>query len=107
MDLVQYSRLILGLVGVLALLGVCAFLVKRFQLFGYTPTLKGRTDALQIISSLPLDPKRNLLLVGVDKRQYLLLLSPTGEQLLEVPPKEDEKAEPAPLPGPRIDRGRL
>jgi flagellar biogenesis protein FliO len=92
MDLVQYSRLILGLVGVLALLGVCAFLVKRFQLF---------------ISSLPLDPKRNLLLLGVEKRQYLLLLSPTGEQLLEVPPKEDEKEESAPLPGPRIDRGRF
>jgi flagellar biogenesis protein FliO len=82
-------------------------LVKRFQLFGYTPALKGRTDALQIVSSLSLDPKRNLLLVSVEKRQYLLLLSPTGEQILEVPPKEDEKGEPAPLPGPRIDRGRL
>lgn len=70
-----------ALILVLALMGG---LVVLLQTFG--PSVirrrKGGQGELAVRDSMALDPRRRLLVVSWRKKDYLLLLSPQGEQLL-------------------------
>lgn len=43
---------------------------------------KGHKSNLELRDSMAIDPRRRLLVVGWKNKEYLLLLSPQGEQLI-------------------------
>lgn len=92
-----YFRFLLALVFVLALIGACAWLAKRFGLGNRTPMLRGRAARLGIVEIQSLDARRKLVLVRRDDVEHLLVLGPTGETLVESNIR-GHVAPPAPMP---------
>jgi flagellar protein FliO/FliZ len=83
MDFDVYLRFLLALVFVLGLIAALAWAVRRFGLgSGFAP-MKGRSTRLAVLESLMVDPKRRLVLIRRDDREHLLLLSATGETVVE------------------------
>lgn len=79
MEMVDYSRFVGGLAFVVVLMYALAYGVKKL---GLDKKLRGATGAggrLQVADVLFIDPKRKLLLVKADAREYVLLIS--GEQV--------------------------
>lgn len=76
MESADYTRTFLVLAFVMALMWLCALLAKRFgidkKLRGVTGGAAGR---LAVTDVLYVDPKRKLLLVRADAREYVLLVS--------------------------------
>ena len=105
-------RLVTALVFVLALIGLCAWLLRRF---GPSMRLGGRRGRLGLVESIAIDSRRRLLLVRRDKTEHLLLIGGARDLVIEtgittaVPPDshapsavERARAEPsfaAHLPG--------
>jgi flagellar protein FliO/FliZ len=92
-----YLRFLLALVFVLALIGLAAWLARRFGLAGAVPMPRGRRRRLGIVESVALDGKRRLVLVRRDTTEHLLLLGAGPDLVVEtgiVPPPE-ALAEPA------------
>ncbi|MCE9520878.1 MAG: flagellar biosynthetic protein FliO [Alphaproteobacteria bacterium] len=81
-DPTQYLRFAAALIFVLALIGAMAFVARAFG-FLVTPQRKPGERRLSIIEMLSLDPRRRLVLVRRDNKEYLILLSSTGETVLE------------------------
>ena len=77
-----YLQFAAALVFVLALIGLVTVLARRFGLGGHTPTRRGRRR-LALVEVIPLDAKRRLALVRRDDVEHLLVLGPTGEQMVE------------------------
>ncbi len=74
MDNIDYTRFIAGFVFVLALIGAIGWLVKRLQQnnkFMQKNTLKKR---VQIGDRIPIDAKRQLMLIKWDDDEYLIML---------------------------------
>jgi flagellar protein FliO/FliZ len=90
-----YFRFLLALVFVLALIGACAWLAKRFGLGNRLPAVRGRMARLGIVEIQSLDARRKLVLVRRDDVEHLLLLGPTGETVVET----GIRAAPIPLSG--------
>ena len=81
-DPTQYLRFAAALVFVLALIGAAAYALRAFGLV----SLVGRrpTDRrLSIVESLLIDARRRLVIVRRDDKEHLILISPTGETLVE------------------------
>lgn len=79
MEMADYSRFFVGLAFVIGLMYALAYVVKKL---GLDKKLRGATGAggrLQVADVLYIDPKRKLLLVKADAREYVLLVS--GEQV--------------------------
>ena len=99
MDFDSYVRFVLALVFVLGLIGLMAWLAKRF---GMAPRVK-RTSSerrLQIVETAALDGKRRLLLVRRDDTEHLLMLGATGDVVVEsgiVAPVESKTAAGGPV----------
>jgi len=75
----EYSRFFLGLAFVIALMYGLAYVVKKL---GLDKKLRGATGVggrLAVSDVLYLDPKRKLMLVRADAREYVILVS--GEQV--------------------------
>jgi flagellar protein FliO/FliZ len=91
----DYFRFVLALAFVLALIGVLAWLARRFG-FGQTPRLGGQARRLKIVESLPLDARRRLVLVRRDETEHLLLLGGANELTVEsgIRPPADKDAQP-------------
>lgn len=83
MDFDVYLRFLLALVFVLGLIAALAWAVRRFGLGGGFIPMKGRSTRLAVTESLMLDPKRRLVLIRRDDREHLLVLSATGETVVE------------------------
>jgi len=84
MELETYFRFLLVLLFVLGLIGLFAWLARRFGLGGriaQTRTTKERR--LSIVEVQPLDGRRKLVLIRRDTREHLLVLSATGETVVE------------------------
>ena len=77
-----YLQVAAALVFVLALIGLLAVLARRFGLGGHAPARRGRRR-LALVEVIPLDAKRRLALVRRDDVEHLLVLGPTGEQVVE------------------------
>jgi flagellar protein FliO/FliZ len=76
MDIV---RLIGALVFVLALIGLAAWLMRRFG-----PAMRlGRSGRLGLVETIVLDSRRRLVLVRRDNVEHLLLLGATGDLVIE------------------------
>ena len=70
MDLIDYGRFVAALLFVLGLIALTAWLARRFRLGPGGPA--GAARRMAVLETLPLDARRNLL-----------LLSPEGNRLLE------------------------
>ncbi|GGF37194.1 hypothetical protein GCM10011611_49660 [Aliidongia dinghuensis] len=72
-------RLILALVFVLALIGLFAWLLRRFG-----PAMRlGRAGRLALVESIAVDSRRRLLLVRRDQTEHLLLIGGTRDLVIE------------------------
>lgn len=91
MESADYTRTFLVLAFIMGLIWLCAWLAKRFgldkKLRGVTGGAAGR---LAVTDTIYVDPKRKLLLVRADTREYVLLVS--GETVTVIdrlePPKD-------------------
>jgi len=83
MPLDTYFRFLLALVFVLALIGGCAWLAKRFGFGNRLPTIRSRNARLSIVEIQSLDARRKLILVRRDDVEHLLVLGATGETVVE------------------------
>ncbi len=75
METVDYTRFFLSLAFVMALIWACAWLAKRFGLDKKLRGVTAATGRLSVADTLYLDPRRKLLLVRVDAREYAILLN--------------------------------
>ena len=80
MDTIDYLRFLAALAFVLGLIALLAWAARRFRLGHATP---GTARRLAVIETLPLDPRRKLVLARCDQREYLLLLGQDGNRLIE------------------------
>ncbi len=76
-----YFRVIFGLVAVIGLIGVAAFIARKIGL-GTTPSFGGRKRRLAITETLPLDARRRLLIVRCDDREHLIILGAQSETVV-------------------------
>ena len=83
MDLELYSRFLIALVGVLALIGLLTWLARRFGLGGKLVPNKGRERRLSIVEVMALDSRRKLVLVRRDATEHLVLLGPGQDVVVE------------------------
>ncbi|MEE9139577.1 MAG: flagellar biosynthetic protein FliO [Alphaproteobacteria bacterium] len=83
MDVETYIQFLLALVFVLALIGVLAWLTRRFG-FGLIPAAPGRSRRrLSVVETKSIDAKRRLVLIRRDNREHLVLLGPNSETVVE------------------------
>ena len=83
MELEAVMRLAAALAGVLALIALAAFAVRRL---GLVPALSARgkgTRRLSVVESMALDARRTLMIIRRDDREHLVILGPSGETLIE------------------------
>lgn len=92
MDTPDYLRFVAALVFVLALIVTLAWAFRRSGLV--SPIGKGRRLAL--LDSLMLDPRRRMVLVRHDDREFLILLGNSGETLLDARQVESPPTDTAP-----------
>ena len=94
-----YFRFAIALVFVLALIGLLAWLAKRFGFAGaFARPRKSRR--LSVVESLPLDARHRLVLVRRDAVEHLVMLGTGGDSLIEsgiAPPPEPAKPAVVPL----------
>lgn len=81
-DPTQYLRFAAALIFVLALIGAAAFALRAFGFLAQGARKPG-DRRLNIVESLLLDARRRIVIVRRDDKEYLILLSPHGETLLE------------------------
>jgi flagellar protein FliO/FliZ len=86
-----YPRYLVSLVFVIGLIGLFAWLLRRFGPPGAMRTQKQRR--LSIVEILPLDARRRLVLLRRDEAEHLILLGPAQDLVIETgiaaPPKPD------------------
>ena len=79
MGAIDYLRFLAALGFVLGLIGLLAWLAARYRL-GSVPARGARRLAL--VETLPIDPRRKLVLIRCGDREYLLLLGQDGNRLI-------------------------
>ena len=83
MDPMGYLRFVLALGAVLALIGLCGYLLRRFGP-GLGPRVAiGAKRRLVIIEALPLDARHRLVLLRRDGVEHLVVLSNDHSLLVE------------------------
>lgn len=80
---VNILKFLLALIFVLGLIGALTVLARKMGFGHRAPRRRGGTRRLEIIDSMPLDPKRRLVLVRRDDVEHLLLLGGSGENVVE------------------------
>ena len=80
-DPTQYLRYAAAFVFVLALIGALAFAARAFGFLSQQRRPGERR--LRIVESLLVDARRRLVIVRRDDREYLILLSPHGDKILD------------------------
>lgn len=74
MELAEYGRFFLSLAFIIGLIFVCAWVAKKLGLDKKLRGVTAATGRLQVADTLYLDPKRKLVLVRADAREYVILL---------------------------------
>jgi flagellar protein FliO/FliZ len=83
MDFDIYLRFLLALLLVLAIIAGLTWLARRFGLGGSLTPNAGKSPRLSIVEVKTLDPRRKLVLLRRDDREYLVLLGVGQDVLLE------------------------
>jgi len=76
-----YTRFVFALVAILVLLGLFAWLARRFGFAGRTAS--GGKRRLSIVEIAPIDGKRRLVLLRRDRTEHLVLLGPDNAIVVE------------------------
>ncbi len=79
MDSLDYLRFLAALAFVLGLIALLAWLARRYRLGGVAANAARR---LAVVEVLPVDPRRKLVLIRCDDREFLLLLGQDGNRML-------------------------
>ncbi len=79
----QLLRLAMALLFVLALMGGLAMLLKKLGLATNSSIKTTEKRRLRIVESLPLDPRRRLVIVKCDDKEHLVILSTNGETVID------------------------
>ncbi len=80
-DLIKFAA---ALIFVLALMGGLAFILKRIGPgAGSSALLSTGKRRLKILETLPLDARRKAVLLQRDNTAHLVILSPSGETVVE------------------------
>ena len=99
MDFDIYLRFLLALLLVLAIIAGLTWVARRFGLGGQLIPNAGKSPRLSIVEVKTLDPRRKLVLLRRDDREYLVLLGAGQDVLLEGgiqgPPIMASPAEPS------------
>ena len=93
MDFIDILRFLAALFFVLGLIGGLAWAVRHFKLDERFANLAPSTRRLKIIESLPIDPRRRLVIIRRDDVEHLIVLGQTSETVVEsniTPPVENE-----------------
>lgn len=71
---VSWIQVAVAFATVLGLMAGLGFILKFFSLRGWNMAGVRRTRRLEIVESLPIDPRRRLVIARCDGREHLLLL---------------------------------
>ncbi|MBE7638365.1 hypothetical protein GUA87_16020 [Sneathiella sp. P13V-1] len=93
MDLINYSKYIIGLLFVLGLIGLLAYIVRRAGFIPSAERPRLSKKRLGISQMIALDAKRRLVLIRRDDKEHLVILGPNSETVIET----DIQAIPASL----------
>jgi flagellar protein FliO/FliZ len=97
-----YTRFVVALAAIAALLAVFAWLVRRYGAGGRAPAGKRR---LAVVEVAAIDGKRRLVLLRRDDTEHLVLLGPESALLVEsgiAAPSRSEPSFAAPVEGPQL-----
>lgn len=85
MDYQDYLKFLFALIFVLALMGGLAYILKRlgWGQGGISPIGSKSKKRLKIVEILPLDARRKAVIIQRDNVEHLVLLSGTGETVVE------------------------
>lgn len=81
-EIPQILKLILALVFVLSLMGGLALLLRKLGLSTMGGT-SGNKRRIKIIEALALDARRRAVILQCDQKQYLVIMGPNGETLVD------------------------
>lgn len=98
METADYIRFVLAFAAVIGLILLMWAGLRRFGPSG-TGLMTGRERRLAIVEVLPIDTRRRLVLIRRDGTEHLVMISQTGESVIEsgiTPPRS--AAAPTPLP---------
>lgn len=98
MEPVTYFRFMIVLVFVLALIGLLAWLVRRFGPNRRSFRTGGARRRLQMVEMAPVDSKHRLVLVRRDGTEHLLLLGVNSDLVIETGIPASPAAEPVSNP---------
>ncbi len=79
----QLLRMIIALGFVLLLMGGLAYLLKRLGLATNASVKSNDKRRLAIIESLPLDPRRRVVIIKCDDKEHLVILGANGETVID------------------------
>ncbi len=91
----EYMRYGIALVVVIALIVAASILLPRLMHGANVPRVARRNRRLRVVEMLPIDARRQLLLVRRDNVEHLILLTPERGQVVETGIRADA---PAPSP---------
>lgn len=80
--LLDLFRVMAALAFVIGLMGALLFLLKKFGISGAKAITPGQ-KRLSVIESIPLDPRRRLVILQRDDKQHLVILGMNGETVIE------------------------
>lgn len=89
LEALDWVRALAALIATLALVAAAAYVARRFGLTALGGiSHPGAARRLAVKERLSLDTRRALVLVAVDGREHLLLLSPFGDRVVERAPEQ-------------------
>lgn len=78
---VSWMRFLLASVTILGLMAALGFVLKYVSMRGWLVP-RPKAGRLTVMTTLPLDARRRLVIAKCDMREYLLLLGPNNDLLL-------------------------
>lgn len=99
MELIDLTRIFFALIAVLGLIGLMALVARKAGLTANGISF-GADKRLSIAETMALDARRKVVIVRCDGREHLILLSGTGETLIDrdLPAPEHSEGDLAPVP---------
>lgn len=89
MDTINYAQFVFAFLLVIGLIGLLAYLLRRFGDPNKMLAAKGRSARIKTLETHFLDSKRRLVIVARDKQEYVLLLADGRELLIESYPAKE------------------
>ncbi|MEL7491381.1 MAG: flagellar biosynthetic protein FliO [Pseudomonadota bacterium] len=101
MELIDLTRIFFALIAVLGLIGLLALLARKAGLSGAGISF-GADKRLSVVETMAIDARRKAVILRCDDREHLVLLSSSGETLIEsnmpAMPASEQDASPEAAP---------